>query len=243
MKKISRRLLLWFVAFGLAGCPCVLAAGNSASKDPIGAKTAQLNVCGAGQWFMVVKPDHCEQHLGVTENTDWIGYVGAGDYLRWVGHRTSIDDLEKAGRLTYLGDNKFASDLLKRAEAGDQSLTACLPPAPARSAQGAWPMLQVPGCNGAMVYLRPWPQPSQCSTPSGLMTIVRVLLADHLGIPIQRIKPQSAIIKDLGADDLDQVELVMAVEEDFSLEIPDDDAERIVTVRDMADYLNSKICH
>jgi acyl carrier protein len=75
------------------------------------------------------------------------------------------------------------------------------------------------------------------------VTVVRRLVADQLEVPIERVEPRSDIIKDLGADALDPEELVMRVEETFSLEVRDEDAERIVTVQDLVNYLSSKICH
>lgn len=72
---------------------------------------------------------------------------------------------------------------------------------------------------------------------------MRLLIADHLEVPIQLVEPRFDIIKDLGADNLDTTELVMLFEETFSLGIWEEDAERIVTVRDMVNYVASKICH
>jgi acyl carrier protein len=66
---------------------------------------------------------------------------------------------------------------------------------------------------------------------------VKKIVADHLGIKIEEIKPESNFMADLGADSLDTVELVMAFEEEFKVEIPDDAAETIVTVNDAITFL------
>ena len=66
------------------------------------------------------------------------------------------------------------------------------------------------------------------------------IVADHLGIEEEKIKEESNFIDDLGADSLDTVELVMAFEEKFGIEIPDDAAETIQTVQNAIDYIESK---
>ena len=68
--------------------------------------------------------------------------------------------------------------------------------------------------------------------------IVRNLIAESLGVSQDEIVPAASFIEDLGADSLDIVELVMAIEKEFDLEIPDEDAERISTVQDAIDYIN-----
>ena len=69
---------------------------------------------------------------------------------------------------------------------------------------------------------------------------VKKIVVDHLGIEESKVTPESKFIDDLGADSLDTVELVMAFEEKFSIEIPDDAAETIQTVKDAIDYIESK---
>ena len=69
---------------------------------------------------------------------------------------------------------------------------------------------------------------------------VRKIVMDHLGIDESKITNDSKFIDDLGADSLDTVELVMAFEEQFSIEIPDDAAETISTVQNAIDFINSK---
>ena len=68
---------------------------------------------------------------------------------------------------------------------------------------------------------------------------VRKIVADHLGIDEAKVTEESSFIDDLGADSLDTVELVMAFEEEFGCEIPDDAAEKIVTLKDAVTYLTA----
>ncbi|GLI35989.1 acyl carrier protein [Desulforhabdus amnigena] len=63
------------------------------------------------------------------------------------------------------------------------------------------------------------------------------IIANQLGVDKEIITPEANVVDDLGADSLDVVELVMALEEAFDLEIPDEDAEKIRTVKDIYDYL------
>jgi acyl carrier protein len=68
---------------------------------------------------------------------------------------------------------------------------------------------------------------------------VKSIIADQLGVGDEEIKPESSFIEDLGADSLDIVELVMAMEEEFEVEIPDEEAENIKTVGDAISYINT----
>ena len=68
---------------------------------------------------------------------------------------------------------------------------------------------------------------------------VKSIIADQLGVGEDEIKAESSFIEDLGADSLDIVELVMAMEEEFEVEIPDEEAENIKTVGDAINYINS----
>ena len=68
---------------------------------------------------------------------------------------------------------------------------------------------------------------------------VKSIIADQLGVGEDEIKPESSFIEDLGADSLDIVELVMAMEEEFEVEIPDEEAEDIKTVGDAINYVNT----
>jgi acyl carrier protein len=69
---------------------------------------------------------------------------------------------------------------------------------------------------------------------------VKEVIAEQLGVDMDRIKPEASFIDDLGADSLDIVELVMAMEEEFGIEIPDEDAEKLKTVGDVCSYLQTK---
>ena len=69
---------------------------------------------------------------------------------------------------------------------------------------------------------------------------VKKIVADHLGIEESKVTEESSFIDDLGADSLDTVELVMAFEEKFGIEIPDDAAETILTVQNAIDFIESK---
>ena len=68
---------------------------------------------------------------------------------------------------------------------------------------------------------------------------VKSIIAEQLGDGEDEIKAESAFIEDLGADSLDIVELVMAMEEEFEVEIPDEEAENIKTVADAVNYVNT----
>jgi acyl carrier protein len=69
---------------------------------------------------------------------------------------------------------------------------------------------------------------------------VKKIIAEQLSVEDQEIKPEASFVKDLGADSLDTVELVMALEEEFGVEIPDEDAEKIATVQDAFAYIEEQ---
>jgi len=69
---------------------------------------------------------------------------------------------------------------------------------------------------------------------------VKSIIAEILGVDMQEITPQASFVNDLGADSLDTVELVMALEEQFGIEIPDEDAEKIQTVGQVLEYIRNK---
>jgi acyl carrier protein len=69
---------------------------------------------------------------------------------------------------------------------------------------------------------------------------VKKIISEQLGVPESDVKPEASFVNDLGADSLDTVELVMALEEEFSVEIPDEDAEKIATVQNAIDYVKAK---
>jgi acyl carrier protein len=70
---------------------------------------------------------------------------------------------------------------------------------------------------------------------------VKDIIAEQLGVKKEEIKPESSFIDDLGADSLDTVEVVMALEEEFGIEIPDEDAEKITTVGEATKYIEEKV--
>lgn len=70
---------------------------------------------------------------------------------------------------------------------------------------------------------------------------VKQIIAEKLGKPEDKIVPDAKFVEDLGADSLDQVELIMAFEEAFDVEIPDEDAEKLKSVKDALDYLSNKV--
>lgn len=74
---------------------------------------------------------------------------------------------------------------------------------------------------------------------SSIVERVKKIVAEQLGVKEEEVKNESSFVDDLGADSLDTVELVMALEEEFDTEIPDDEAEKITTVQAAIDYVTS----
>ena len=72
---------------------------------------------------------------------------------------------------------------------------------------------------------------------------VKTIICDQLAVENEKVTPTASFIEDLGADSLDIVELVMTMEEEFDLDIPDEDAEKIKTVGDVVKYIQSKSNH
>ena len=70
---------------------------------------------------------------------------------------------------------------------------------------------------------------------------VKKIVVEHLGVEADKVTENASFIDDLGADSLDTVELVMAFEKEFDIDIPDEDAEKMRTVGDAMNYLHSKI--
>ncbi len=70
---------------------------------------------------------------------------------------------------------------------------------------------------------------------------VKSIIINQLGVDEGEITPEASFIDDLGADSLDTVELVMAFEDAFKIDIPDEDAEKIIRVKDAIDYLNAHV--
>ena len=70
---------------------------------------------------------------------------------------------------------------------------------------------------------------------------IKAIVAEQLGVSEDEVTPEASFTDDLGADSLDIVELVMAIEEEFGLEIPDDDAEKIQSIGDAISYVEERI--
>ena len=75
---------------------------------------------------------------------------------------------------------------------------------------------------------------------SDITSRVKAIIADKLDVEETEVTPEASFTNDLGADSLDTVELIMAFEEEFDVEIPDEDAQKIKTVKDVIDYINAK---
>jgi acyl carrier protein len=69
---------------------------------------------------------------------------------------------------------------------------------------------------------------------------VKAIVAEQLGVKLEQVSSTASFVDDLGADSLDTVELVMALEEEFETEIPDEDAEKITTVQQAIDYVTAR---
>ena len=70
---------------------------------------------------------------------------------------------------------------------------------------------------------------------------IKKIIAEKLSVDLDEIVPEASFVDDLGADSLDLVELIMSMEEEFDVEIPDEDAEKLVTVKDALDYVNKHL--
>ena len=70
---------------------------------------------------------------------------------------------------------------------------------------------------------------------------IKKIIVDQLGVDESEVTPEASFVDDLGADSLDTVELVMALEEEFGIEIPDEDAEKLLTVEDVIKYIEAKL--
>lgn len=69
---------------------------------------------------------------------------------------------------------------------------------------------------------------------------VKKIIMEQLNVTAEEVKPEAAFVEDLGADSLDLTELIMAMEEEFGVEIDDDDAQTLVKVKDVLDYISAK---
>ncbi|HDD35177.1 MAG TPA: acyl carrier protein [Candidatus Desulfofervidus auxilii] len=70
---------------------------------------------------------------------------------------------------------------------------------------------------------------------------VKEIIANQLGVSAEEVVPNASFVEDLGADSLDLVELIMAIEEEFGVEVPDEEAEKIRTVQDAINYIKAHI--
>jgi acyl carrier protein len=75
---------------------------------------------------------------------------------------------------------------------------------------------------------------------SDTLAKVKEIVAEQLGVDVSEVKPEASFQNDLGADSLDLVEVVMALEEEFDVDIPDEDADSIHTVQEAVDYIDQK---
>ena len=78
------------------------------------------------------------------------------------------------------------------------------------------------------------------ASPEEIAEKVRSIIAEQLGVSLEEVQPKASFIEDLGADSLDIVELIMALEEEYDMEIPDEDAEKIQSVEDVISYITEK---
>lgn len=76
-----------------------------------------------------------------------------------------------------------------------------------------------------------------------IITKLKELVAQSLGVKMEEITPDASFIDDLGADSLDIVELVVHIEDEFDIKIPDEEAEKITTVQDAIDYVNGQLAN
>jgi acyl carrier protein len=77
------------------------------------------------------------------------------------------------------------------------------------------------------------------TTKDAMYDKVKAIIVDQLGVEDEEVTPESSFIEDLGADSLDIVELIMALEEEFEIEVPDEDAEKLLTVTNAIEYIKS----
>ena len=71
--------------------------------------------------------------------------------------------------------------------------------------------------------------------------LIKEIIADKLCLKIDEITPQASFVDDLGADSLDEIEILMSIEDEFDIEIPDEDAVKMKTVKEVTDYIGTKV--
>ncbi len=81
----------------------------------------------------------------------------------------------------------------------------------------------------------------QVEKPTGVEERVKKIIVEQLGVEEDEVTTEASFVEDLGADSLDTVELVMAFEEEFDIEVPDEDAEKILTVGRSIEYIKEKM--
>jgi acyl carrier protein len=94
---------------------------------------------------------------------------------------------------------------------------------------------------GSGLSIASQPITSREATMSDVADRVKKIIVEHLGVEDAKVVEGASFIDDLGADSLDTVELVMAFEEEFGIEIPDEAAEKILSVKDAVDYIKTAI--
>jgi len=101
------------------------------------------------------------------------------------------------------------------------------------------------GCHrfGSPLTLAPStiPEPPTFMSEKSIEERVKEIIVEQLGVTPEQITPEASFLEDLGADSLDTVELVMAFEEEFNVNVPDDDAEKLQTVGDVIRYIEEKV--
>lgn len=85
-----------------------------------------------------------------------------------------------------------------------------------------------------------WEEVSTLMANKELFDKVKAIIVDQLGVEEEEVTMEASFIEDLGADSLDIVELIMALEEEFEIEVPDEDAEKLVTVGDAITYISER---
>ena len=74
-----------------------------------------------------------------------------------------------------------------------------------------------------------------------ILSKLKTIVMDRLSVDEEQVKPEASFVEDLNADSLDIVELIMGIEEEFDIEIPDEDAEKLTTVGEATEYIKSKL--